>query len=87
MKYTEARTLISANRLAEAASLLPSPSEATDAEALYLLGRIAWKEGRKSDAISLYNAAVALDADSEAAVALEQARGIMDFYHRDLYNP
>ncbi|MBD5232948.1 MAG: tetratricopeptide repeat protein [Bacteroidales bacterium] len=87
MNYTDIRKLISANRLAEAAALLPSPSEAKDAEALYLLGRIAWKEGRKTDAISLYNAALALDPESEAAVALEQASGIMDFYHRDLYNP
>lgn len=70
------KRLIDANRLDEA-----------EAGVLYLLGRIAWKRGRKGEAISLYERAVALDADSEAAVALQQAREIMDFFNKDLLNP
>lgn len=57
------------------------------ARAEYLAGREAWKAGDKAAAISHYEAAVALDPDSDAAVALAQAREIMDFYHHDLYNP
>lgn len=55
--------------------------------ALYMKGRIAWKRGLKSRAISFYAEAAGLDPDSEAATALDQARRIMDFYNKDLYNP
>lgn len=59
----------------------------SEAHKLYLLGRTAWKEGRLPDAISCYEQAVQLDKESEAAVALEQAREVMSFYNKDLYNP
>lgn len=55
--------------------------------ALYLLGRIAWKRGQKSRAISFYAEAAGLDPAGEGATALEQARAIMDFFNKDLYNP
>ena len=55
--------------------------------ALYMKGRIAWKQGQKSRAISFYSEAAGLDPNSEAATALEQARAVMDFYNKDLYNP
>ncbi len=88
MNYEEVRQLIKENALEAASALLPSAdSPSATATDLYLLGRIAWKEGRKTDAMSLYGRATALDPDSEAATALEQARVIMGFYHRDLYNP
>ena len=57
------------------------------ATAYYLRGRAAWKEGYHADAITCYESAVALDPHSDAAVALEQAREIMSFYNKDLYNP
>lgn len=57
------------------------------AAAYYLRGRAAWKEGHHADAITCYESAVALDPHSDAAVALEQAREIMSFYNKDLYNP
>lgn len=53
----------------------------------YLAGRRAWKDGDKAGAITHYENAVALDPDSDAAVALEQAREIMNFFNTDLYNP
>lgn len=74
------------NRLAETEEML-SHAQADDAWALYMSGRIAWKEGRKTDAISLYTKAAAIDPASEAAVALEQARQVMDFFNKDLLNP
>lgn len=81
----EIRRLIARGNLADATALLKASPD--DAWALYMLGRIAWKEGRKADAISLYERAQAIDPASEAAVALEQAREIMNFYNTDLYNP
>ena len=50
-------------------------------------GRIAWKRGQKSRAMSFYAEAAGLEPESEAATALEQARRVMDFYNKDLYNP
>ena len=76
--------------LAEKEGLLMLDTATSDrekADALFLLGRLAWKRGDKAAAISRYNEAVALDADSEAAIALEQALNIMDFFNKDLYSP
>lgn len=76
------------NRLDEADTALDNLADTPDrAWALYMKGRIAWKRGLKSRAMSFYAEAAGLDPDSEAATALEQARSIMDFYNKDLYNP
>ncbi len=58
-----------------------------DADALYHRGMLYWKLGRRGAAMSDYAAAAAIDPASPAAAALEQARSIMDFYDRNLYNP
>lgn len=79
------KRLFDANRLAEATQLLNERPE--DSWAQYMLGRIAWKEGRRADAIEYYERAAASDPESEAAVALEQAQEIMNFFNKDLYNP
>lgn len=80
----EASALLDANRLEAAAAIATAH---TDAEGLFLQGRIEWKRGNRPEAMALYARAAALDPDSPAATALEQARSIMAFYHRDLYNP
>lgn len=77
--------LFAANELQAADMLLSSHSD--DAWALYMRGRIAWKESRRGDAISFYSASVLIEPCGEASVALEQARAIMEFFHQDLYNP
>lgn len=69
------------------AMLAEAAGDSGKAEAYYLLGRIAWKKGDKAGAITRYGEAVDADPHSEAAVALEQARDIMDFFNKDLYNP
>ncbi len=80
----DASALLDANRLDAAAALAATH---TDADGLFLQGRIEWKRGNRPEAMTLYARAAALDPDSPAATALEQARSIMAFYHRDLYNP
>ena len=60
---------------------------APTADLYFRRGRIWWACGEKGRAITDYEHAVALDPESPAAVALEMARGVMDFYHTDLYNP
>ena len=80
--------LFAANRLDEAEAALDIFADTADyAWALYMKGRIAWKRGMKSRALSFYAEAAGLDPDSEATTALEQAREVMDFYNKDLYNP
>ena len=49
--------------------------------------RIAWKKGDKTAALACYERGADLDPDGPAAIALEQARDIMDFFNKDLYNP
>ncbi len=56
-------------------------------EAYYLRGRLRWKLGRRTDAMSDYSSAVAINPESEASAALDMARDIMDFFNHDLYNP
>lgn len=81
--------LIADNRLDEALqrlnnTLAQSPG---DAEALFARGRIYWRQGRRGEAITDYAAAVSIDPQSPASIALEQARQVMDFFNPDLLNP
>lgn len=91
MQKSEIEKLMSADidaaQKAALAMLDGADDGAAKAEAYYLLGRIAWKKGDKAGAITHYGEAVDADPHSEAAVALEQARDIMDFFNKDLYNP
>ena len=87
MNKEQIQALYLDNKLEEASALLAPPAAQNDPWAIYMLGRIAWKQGRKTDAITIYEQAAALDPGSEAAVALEQAHEIMAFFNKDLYNP
>lgn len=58
-----------------------------DDDALYKRGKLFWKMGDRRNALNDYNAAVAVNPSSPAALALETANAILDFYNRDLYNP
>lgn len=75
------------NEQVEAALALLSDIPGNDAELFYLRGRAKWKLGLKTDAMSDYSRAAAIDPSSKAAEALTMAREIMDFYNHDLYNP
>ncbi|MDE5567778.1 MAG: tetratricopeptide repeat protein [Muribaculaceae bacterium] len=80
--------LISAGRFEDALALLDKTIEDTpSADLFYQRGRLLWKLGRKTEAMSDYGRAVELDAESPAATALELAREVMNFYNKDLYNP
>ncbi|MDE6285771.1 MAG: tetratricopeptide repeat protein, partial [Muribaculaceae bacterium] len=51
-------------------------------------GRMLWKMQRHAAAIADYEKAAAIAGPgSPAATALRHARDIMNFYHKDLYNP
>lgn len=66
--------------------------EATDnpserAELLFERGRLRWKAQDRAGAITDYASSAALEPEGGASIALAQAREIMNFYNRDLYNP
>ncbi len=81
--------LIADNRLDEALHILNNTLAQSpgDAEALFARGRIYWRQGHHGEAISDYTAAVSIDPQSPASIALEQARQVMDFFNPDLLNP
>lgn len=80
--------LIEQNCITQAINLIDDilKSESND-ELYFLRGKLYWRIGETSKAINDYNMAIALNPDSQARIALEQAVKIMDFYNTDLYNP
>lgn len=77
-------TLIAGGKYDEAKALLDRVERPV---AEYLRGRMAWKDGDRGAAISHYSVSAALDPDGPGAIALEQARSIMDYFNKDLMNP
>lgn len=59
-------------------------SEARD---LYERGNLHRKKGEWKEAIEAYNAALALDPQSPAREAKAMIMDILNFYHKDAFNP
>lgn len=58
------------------------------AEQLYLRrGRVYWRMNRRGPATTDYEHALALNPESKAAVLLDNARDVEDFFNPDLLNP
>ncbi len=57
------------------------------AEMNFLRGKLLWRIGEHSRAMTDYAYASELDPSSPAIKALEQARDIAGFFNPDLYNP
>lgn len=57
------------------------------AEDFYLLGNRYRKEGNWQMAINSYVSAIELDAESPAVEAKKMLEDILNFYHKDAYNP
>lgn len=53
----------------------------------YERGKLYWKAGMRAEAITDFNQAVSINADSPAADYLKMVNEILDFYNTDLYNP
>ena len=56
-------------------------------EAYTLRGMKYWALGKRSQAINDYLAALRINPDSKAKMALQTANSILDFYNKDLLNP
>ena len=53
----------------------------------YLQGNQYRREGNFQQAMNSYMEALALDPDSPAKESLKMLTDIMNFYHKDAYNP
>ena len=89
MDMIQIRLLIKENKLTEALVELNAmiDREPDNAEALFERGRIYWRLGERSKAMSDYCRADALEPGGPASVALDQARQIEAFFNPDLLNP
>lgn len=58
-----------------------------DEDALIERGRLYWKLNRRSEAINDYLAAQRLNPEGKATQLLKATYDILNFYHKDLYNP
>ena len=58
-----------------------------DEEALIERGRLYWALGRRGEAINDYLAAQKLNHDGNAKGLLKATYEILNFYHKDLFNP
>lgn len=56
-------------------------------EALTLRGMQHWGMGERAKAINDYLAAIEINPDSKARLALKATNEILDYYNKDLYNP
>lgn len=62
-------------------------SHPEDEEALTYRGMKHWILNQRQLAINDYLKALQINPDSKAKTALEYANSILNFYHKDLYNP
>ncbi len=56
-------------------------------EAYTLRGMKYWGAGKRSLAINDYLAAIRINPDSRARMALQASQDILDYRNKDLYNP
>lgn len=87
--FQKIEELINENRLEEALLLLNKKIEddKNNDKAYFCRGKVYWKMGNKSQAITDYEHAVDINPDSPARIALDNARDIISFFNPDLYNP
>lgn len=62
-------------------------SDPRNEEALVARGLKHWSLNHRKEAINDYLAAIAINPDSKAKMALQYANSILDYYNKDLLNP
>lgn len=86
--YDEIRKLTADGHTAEAVEMAESAlANRPDATLHYLLGNALLRSGDRAKAMGEYLKAESLSPGGPASEALQMCRDIMDFYHKDLYNP
>lgn len=66
---------------------LIATSAQPDGRLFYLLGNAYRKQGDFQQALNCYLEAMSVEPDGPAAEAYRMLMGIIEFYHKDYYNP
>lgn len=87
--FQKIEELINENRLNDALLLLNNEiTQSQNNDKLYFTrGKLHWRLGNKSQAITDYEHAVDINPDSPARIALDNARDVIAFFNPDIYNP
>lgn len=87
--FQKIEVLINENRLEEAILLLNNEIDTNknNDKLFFSRGKIHWRLGNKAQAITDYEHAVDINPQSQARIALENARDVISFFNPDLYNP
>ncbi len=87
--FQKIEELINQNRLEEAIISLNNAIEAdANNDLLYFQrGKLHWRLGNRSQAITDYEHTVAINPQSPARIALDNARDVISFFNPDIFNP
>ena len=87
--FQKIEELINQNRLEEAIISLNNAIEidAYNDQLYFQRGKLHWRLGNRSQAITDYEHAVAINPQSPARIALDNAQDVISFFNPDLYNP
>ncbi len=86
----EINKMLQEGRISEAIqrlNTLLSAASQPDDRLYYLLGNAYRKEGDFQRALNCYLEAMSINPDSPAAEAHQMLMNIIEFYHKDYYNP
>ena len=86
----EIKEMLQKGQTEQALSILDtliSSSSNPDDELFYLRGNAYRKSGNWQAALHNYMEAIAINPQSPAAEAKQMVMDILEFYHKDLYNP
>ncbi|MDE7092025.1 MAG: hypothetical protein K2O43_01180 [Muribaculaceae bacterium] len=86
----EIETLLSENRLDEALDIIDKMIKqgSDNLDLLYFYrGKVNWRKGFNTQAITDYEHSVAINPKSKASHALEMARNVIDYFDSGLLNP
>ena len=87
--FQKIEELINQNRLEEAIISLNNAIEidANNDQLYFLRGKLHWRLGNRSQAITDYEHAVAINPQSPARIALDNAQDVISFFNPDIFNP
>ena len=87
--FQKIEELINENRVDEAriALDLAIKSDANKDKLYFTRGKLDWRLGNRSQAITDYEHAVAINPNSPARIALDNAHDVISFFNPDIFNP
>ena len=87
--FQKIEELINENRVDDAiiALDLAIKSDADNDKLYFTRGKLHWRLGNHSQAITDYEHAVAINPNSPARIALDNAHDVISFFNPDIFNP